>query len=194
MKREEPCEASGSHRSAGACTQSGDELTSRSRSRRTADTYLNIPVNAVLLCELKGGLRNTNQGSEVGTRPPRAARAPPASAPCAHRPMGRPPRAHGHARAHASAAPQKQMYRLLHYALLRRVHTLRTCALCVGARHWPAMSSPQVLSWIDVCAGLSAKTLAQGPCVTASVDAVHFLRPCRWGLVCVCRSCAAEAY
>lgn len=39
------------------------------------------------------------------------------------------------------------------------------CALCL-----------QVLSWIDVCAGMSAKTLAKAPCVTASVDAVHFLR------------------
>lgn len=35
-----------------------------------------------------------------------------------------------------------------------------------------------VLSWIDICAGLAAKTFARGPCVTASVDAVHFLRPC----------------
>lgn len=34
----------------------------------------------------------------------------------------------------------------------------------------------QVLSWIDICAGLSAKTLARGPCVTVSVDAVYFLR------------------
>lgn len=34
----------------------------------------------------------------------------------------------------------------------------------------------QVLSWIDVCAGLAAKTLAHGPCVTVSVDAVHFFR------------------
>jgi hypothetical protein len=34
----------------------------------------------------------------------------------------------------------------------------------------------QVLSWIDVCAGLAAKTLARGPCVTISVDAVHFFR------------------
>ncbi|KAI8475071.1 MAG: HotDog domain-containing protein [Monoraphidium minutum] len=41
----------------------------------------------------------------------------------------------------------------------------------------------QVLSWIDVCAGLSAKTLARGPCVTVSVDAVHFIRPCRLGQV-----------
>eukprot|EP00798_Chlamydomonas_sp_ICE-L_P024461 gene24461-10061_t len=41
----------------------------------------------------------------------------------------------------------------------------------------------QVLSWIDVCAGLSAKSLARGPCVTASVDAVHFLKPCRQGMV-----------
>lgn len=39
------------------------------------------------------------------------------------------------------------------------------CVLCL-----------QVLSWIDVCAGMSAKTLAKAPCVTASVDAVHFLR------------------
>lgn len=37
----------------------------------------------------------------------------------------------------------------------------------------------QVLGWIDVCAGLAAKTVAKGPCVTASLDAVHFLRPCR---------------
>jgi acyl-CoA hydrolase len=35
-----------------------------------------------------------------------------------------------------------------------------------------------VLSWIDICAGLAAKTFSRGPCVTASVDAVHFLRPC----------------
>lgn len=41
----------------------------------------------------------------------------------------------------------------------------------------------EVLSWIDVAAGLAAKTLARGPCVTASVDAVHFLKPCRVGAV-----------
>jgi acyl-CoA hydrolase len=35
-----------------------------------------------------------------------------------------------------------------------------------------------VLSWIDICAGLAAKTFSHGPCVTASGDAVHFLRPC----------------
>lgn len=35
---------------------------------------------------------------------------------------------------------------------------------------------PKVLSWIDVCAGMSAKSLARGPCVTASLDSVHFLR------------------
>ena len=40
-----------------------------------------------------------------------------------------------------------------------------------------------VLSWIDVAAGLAAKTLARGPVVTASVDAVHFLRPARLGAV-----------
>jgi len=34
-----------------------------------------------------------------------------------------------------------------------------------------------VMSWIDLCAGLSSKMAARGPCVTASVDAVHFVRP-----------------
>jgi acyl-CoA thioesterase 11 len=46
--------------------------------------------------------------------------------------------------------------------------------VCVGGH---------VLSWIDICAGLSAKTLARGPCVTVSVDAVSFLRPCTLGCV-----------
>ena len=45
-----------------------------------------------------------------------------------------------------------------------------TLGICFGG---------QVLGWIDVCAGLAAKTVARGPCVTASVDAVHFLKPCR---------------
>ncbi|CAL8463592.1 g3126 [Coccomyxa elongata] len=43
----------------------------------------------------------------------------------------------------------------------------------------------QVLSWIDICAGLAAKTVARGPVVTASVDSVHFLRPCRLGSVAI---------
>ncbi|KAK2079881.1 hypothetical protein QBZ16_002276 [Prototheca wickerhamii] len=40
-------------------------------------------------------------------------------------------------------------------------------------------SGGTVLSWIDVAAGLAAKTLARAPVVTASLDAVHFLRPCK---------------
>lgn len=34
-----------------------------------------------------------------------------------------------------------------------------------------------VLSWVDICAGLASKVVARGPCVTASVDSVHFLKP-----------------
>lgn len=44
---------------------------------------------------------------------------------------------------------------------------------------------PQVLSWIDICAGLAAKTVARGPVVTASVDSVHFIRPVRKGSVAI---------
>ena len=49
-----------------------------------------------------------------------------------------------------------------------------------------------VLSWIDICAGLAAKTYARGPCVTASVDAVHFLRPCHVRGGCALRGCCWE--
>ncbi|KJE91945.1 acyl-CoA thioesterase 11 [Capsaspora owczarzaki ATCC 30864] len=35
----------------------------------------------------------------------------------------------------------------------------------------------QILSWIDLTAGIAAKKLARGPCVTASVDSVQFLKP-----------------
>lgn len=45
------------------------------------------------------------------------------------------------------------------------------------------MQGGTVLSWVDICAGLAAKAFARGPCVTASVDAVHFLRPCHVGSV-----------
>ncbi|GMH39377.1 hypothetical protein BSKO_07275 [Bryopsis sp. KO-2023] len=43
----------------------------------------------------------------------------------------------------------------------------------------------QVLSWIDICAGLAAKNAARAACVTASLDAVHFVRPCRAGCVAI---------
>uniref|UniRef100_A0A061SI10 Acyl-CoA thioesteraes 11 n=1 Tax=Tetraselmis sp. GSL018 TaxID=582737 RepID=A0A061SI10_9CHLO len=37
----------------------------------------------------------------------------------------------------------------------------------------------KVLSWVDLCAGLSSSIAARGAVVTASVDAVHFVRPLR---------------
>ncbi|ORX76965.1 Thioesterase/thiol ester dehydrase-isomerase [Anaeromyces robustus] len=42
-------------------------------------------------------------------------------------------------------------------------------------------SGGQVLSWIDVAAGITAKRHAVYKCVTASVDSVHFLHPIRVG-------------
>jgi len=57
-----------------------------------------------------------------------------------------------------------------------------------GAPHRVAVArapGPQVQSWTNICAGLAAKTVARGPVVTASVDTVHFLRPCRLGSVAI---------
>ena len=45
-----------------------------------------------------------------------------------------------------------------------------------------------LMSWIDICAGIAAKTHSDTPCVTASVDAVHFLRPIRMGDVVVVKA------
>lgn len=42
-----------------------------------------------------------------------------------------------------------------------------------------------VLSWIDLCAAMASKNVSRSPCVTASVDAVQFLRPCRTGDVAI---------
>lgn len=42
-----------------------------------------------------------------------------------------------------------------------------------------------MLSWIDICAGLASKNAARAACVTAGLDAVHFLRPCRSGCVAI---------
>eukprot|EP01135_Chromosphaera_perkinsii_P001765 Nk52_evm34s210 gene=Nk52_evmTU34s210 len=44
--------------------------------------------------------------------------------------------------------------------------------VCLGGR---------VLAWIDICAGLASRHLAHYPCVTASVDNVHFQAPCMRG-------------
>ncbi|KAI9197473.1 HotDog domain-containing protein [Polychytrium aggregatum] len=41
-----------------------------------------------------------------------------------------------------------------------------------------------ILSWVDICAGIAAKRHAVYPCVTASVDAVHFLHPVKLGDIC----------
>ncbi|KAJ3091675.1 Acyl-coenzyme A thioesterase 11 [Quaeritorhiza haematococci] len=46
----------------------------------------------------------------------------------------------------------------------------------------------QVLAWIDICAAVAAKRHSSSPCVTASVDAVHFFSPARVGDMIVLKS------
>lgn len=54
--------------------------------------------------------------------------------------------------------------------------------------------SGQIMSWIDVCAGIAAKTHAESACVTASVDAVHFLQPIFTGEVVVLKAQVNRAW
>jgi acyl-CoA hydrolase len=45
-----------------------------------------------------------------------------------------------------------------------------------------------IMSWIDVCAGMSAYKHSGHFCVTASIDAIHFLHPVRLGDIVVVKS------
>ena len=46
----------------------------------------------------------------------------------------------------------------------------------------------QIVSWIDVCAAVSAQRYARTPVVTASIDSVNFIEPVKQGQVVILRS------
>ena len=47
----------------------------------------------------------------------------------------------------------------------------------------------QIVSWIDICASVSASRHCQSVVVTASIDEVHFLKPIKQGEVLILKSC-----
>lgn len=46
----------------------------------------------------------------------------------------------------------------------------------------------QILSWMDICAGLAAKKHCKRPCVTAAVNTVHFINPIHVGETAIMKS------
>lgn len=46
----------------------------------------------------------------------------------------------------------------------------------------------QIVSWIDICAAVSAGRHARAPVVTASIDSVHFMKPVKQGQVVILKS------
>lgn len=46
----------------------------------------------------------------------------------------------------------------------------------------------QIVSWIDICAAVSAQRHARTPVVTASIDSVNFIEPVKQGQVIILRS------
>jgi len=46
----------------------------------------------------------------------------------------------------------------------------------------------QIMAWLDICAAVSAQRHARGPCVTASIDSIHFIAPVKQGQVVILRS------
>lgn len=52
----------------------------------------------------------------------------------------------------------------------------------------------QIMSWIDICAAVSAQRHARSPVVTASIDSVNFMEPIRQGYVVVLKSQVNAAF
>ena len=46
----------------------------------------------------------------------------------------------------------------------------------------------QIMSWLDVCAAVSAQRHARSPVVTASIDSVNFIEPVKQGQVVILKS------
>jgi acyl-CoA hydrolase len=51
----------------------------------------------------------------------------------------------------------------------------------------------QLMAWIDIAASISAARHARGVCVTASIDALHFVAPIRLGQHVIIRTCVNYA-
>jgi acyl-CoA hydrolase len=51
----------------------------------------------------------------------------------------------------------------------------------------------QLMAWIDIAASIAAARHARGVCVTASIDALHFVAPIRLGQHVVIRTCVNYA-
>ncbi len=46
----------------------------------------------------------------------------------------------------------------------------------------------QIMSWLDICAAVSAQRHARTPVVTASIDSVHFIQPVKHGHIVILKS------
>lgn len=74
---------------------------------------------------------------------------------------------------------------------MRPVDTRCTMTFIIMPEHLNALDSVfggQVMSWIDVCAGVSGQRFTKGIVVTASMDQLSFVAPIRKGAVVVVQS------
>ena len=46
----------------------------------------------------------------------------------------------------------------------------------------------QILAWMDIAGGVAARRHSGRTCVTAAVDAVHFLAPVKMGQICIIKA------
>ncbi|RKP26827.1 hypothetical protein SYNPS1DRAFT_27496 [Syncephalis pseudoplumigaleata] len=78
---------------------------------------------------------------------------------------------------HHGAPNKAKPIGLLHRVISKAVKTQKLSPNDVDDRGYAY--GGVILAWMDVCAGTSANRFAGTPCVTASVDAVHFISPVR---------------
>lgn len=52
----------------------------------------------------------------------------------------------------------------------------------------------QIVSWMDICAAVSAQRHARGPVVTVSMDSIYFIEPIKQGFVVILKSKVNAAF
>ncbi|KAJ3313465.1 Acyl-coenzyme A thioesterase 11 [Boothiomyces sp. JEL0838] len=52
----------------------------------------------------------------------------------------------------------------------------------------------QILAWMDICAGISARRHAGTTCITVAVDAVHFVAPVKLNQICILKASLTRSW
>ncbi|KAJ3272387.1 Acyl-coenzyme A thioesterase 12 [Terramyces sp. JEL0728] len=83
-----------------------------------------------------------------------------------------------------TVAQSKESLKTTMTQLIRSVHT-DSRGIAFGG---------QILAWMDICAGISARRHAATTCITVAVDAVHFVAPVKLNHICILKASLTRSW